>query len=200
MINIEIKKSKVILVEGKNDENFFIAFIEYLQIENIQVLSIGSKNNLNKVLKAIKTYNINCLGIVRDADEDAKSAFKSVCSALKNAGLPIPKIPLELAKGKPSVITLIIPPNSKGCLETICFEAYDDNNLKNCVHEYFNCLEKNNVEFSTECKKDKAKLQVLLAAERPEINVGIATKKGLFNFDSEEFKPIIDFLNVIKDC
>ncbi len=197
---IEVKKPKVILVEGKSDEKFFDAFIKHLQIEGVQIISTGSKDNLSKVLKAIKTYNIKCLGIVRDADEDAESAFKSVCSALKNAGLPVPKRPLELAKGKPSVITLIIPPNSKGCLETICFKTYDDNNLKNCVYEYFNCLEKNNVKFSTECKKDKAKLQVLLAAERPEINVGIATKKGLFNFDSEEFKPIIDFLNVIKDC
>ncbi len=200
MINIEIKEPKVILVEGKSDENFFTAFIKYLKIDGVQIISMGSKDNLSNILKAIKTYNIKCLGIVRDADEDAESAFKSVCSALKNAGLPVPQRPLELAKGNLSVVTLIIPLNGEGCLETLCFEAYDDNNLKNCVHEYFNCLEKNNVRYTTECKKDKAKLQVLLAALEPEINIGTASVKGLFNFDSKEFESIRDFLNIIKDC
>jgi 5S rRNA maturation endonuclease (ribonuclease M5) len=199
-MNIEIKKSKVILVEGQRDKNFFDAFIKYLRIEDMQVISIEGKDKLNRKLKAFKTYNIKCLGIVRDADEDAKSAFQSVCSALKNAGFPIPKRPLELMGYNPSVITLIIPLNDEGCLETLCFEAYDDNSLKNCIDEYFNCLKNNGIEFLKKCKEDKAKLQVLLAAEEPEIDVGIAAIKGLFNFDSKEYEPIREFLNIIKDC
>jgi|GEM_PF-1950074 len=96
---LRIKEERLLIVEGRDEEEFFSALLEKLKINEIQVLGIGGKSLLKDRLKALKIDSqwkkVSSLGIMRDADQNPEGAFQSVCSALKNAGLPVPKKVME---------------------------------------------------------------------------------------------------------
>lgn len=50
---IEITEPNVLVVEGKDEEYFFEALIKQMGLENIQVMGIGGKTNLQPRLKAL---------------------------------------------------------------------------------------------------------------------------------------------------
>ncbi len=115
---LKIEKKKLLIVEGRDEEELFGSMLIKLGIDDIQVAGIGGKEKLRPNLKALKETDpyfptVICLGIVRDADAgggDARGAFLSVQGALKNAGLPYPKKPMhQTIKGFPKVSVLILP-------------------------------------------------------------------------------------------
>jgi 5S rRNA maturation endonuclease (ribonuclease M5) len=73
---IEIKQEYILIVEGKNDELFFKALCEKIGINNIQIISLSGKDNLESKLKAIKNTSgfptVKSIGIIMDADENPK--------------------------------------------------------------------------------------------------------------------------------
>lgn len=126
---VRIEKSRVLVVEGRDEELFFTAFIDNckdkLNLPDIQILPVGGKSrlpgNLKALVKSPGFSEIISLGIVRDADEDARAAFQSVCSALRSAGLSAPPAPLVSAGSNPSVSVIILPgDNNPGMLEDLC--------------------------------------------------------------------------------
>jgi hypothetical protein len=91
---IQIKQTKLLIVEGRDEENFFgAALASYLGIADIQVLGIGGKTLLTANLKALKNDpafpTVQSLAVVRDADltpagstvAAATSACASVCAS-----------------------------------------------------------------------------------------------------------------------
>lgn len=141
-----ISKPKVILVEGKDEELFFSSMIMRLELTSeIEVRPIDGKDNLSAALKALKNdpghSSLTSIGIVHDADNDANSAFDSVCSALRNAGLPVPNVALESTGDSPKVTVMILPVgNSTGTLEDVFLTSVADDPAMQCVNQYFQCL------------------------------------------------------------
>ncbi len=85
-------------------------------------------------------YQVVSLGITRDADNSAKSAFTSVCDSLKNCGLPYPSQPGKIVGDKPKISVLILPGSQNpGMLEDVCLKAVDLNQLQ-CVDDYLKCV------------------------------------------------------------
>ena len=109
---IILQKPKLLIVEGKDDECFFCALIDYLKIEDIQSAG-GGKNQIRGQLQAIvkdDDFNkVTSLGAIRDANNNPDDAFKSVINALKAAGLTAPKRPFIAIDGSPKVAVMIIP-------------------------------------------------------------------------------------------
>jgi hypothetical protein len=101
---ITIKSSKIVIVEGRDEEGFFEAFLKTLGLAEIQVAGIGGKTQIRPNLKALVKdpdfSKIVSIGIIRDANADPKAAFQSVRDALKSAGLPIPRLPMKLVAGQ----------------------------------------------------------------------------------------------------
>lgn len=194
----DINQPIVILVEGENDRRFLSAFLKHLGYERIQIISVGSKDNFSKGLKAVlgQINKIKCLGITRDAEENPESSFQSICSILKNNKLPIPSKPLELEGNNPSVSVLIIPPDKPGSLETLCLESISSDVSLKCVDEYIKCLELEGLGINkfTKAKLDKLKLQSFLASRRPEIRLGEAAEASFFPFDAESFEVLKFFI------
>ena len=140
-----ITQSKLLLVEGKDERNLFGALVNHLSLKDIQIIVAGGYTQFQTRLKAIATTpgweNVQSLGIVRDADNDAEAAFQSICSVLRNRGLPSPLKSAELFVANPSVSILIVPPHSAtGMLEDVCLESVQDNPAISCVNGYFECL------------------------------------------------------------
>jgi hypothetical protein len=106
---VVIRKRKLLIGEGKDEEHFFKALLQQLGLDEIQALGIGGKDRLREKLKGLKTdknwRHVSSIGILRDADDDPDAAFQSVCDALDAAGLPVPKKVTRPAKeeGKPTI-------------------------------------------------------------------------------------------------
>ena len=97
-----------LLVEGKDPCNFFGAFVDHLNIEELQIQDFGGVDELKGFLGVMVKQSgfhdtVRMLGIVRDAETSAQGAFQSVQSSLRNAGLPVPVRPGESARpGEPA--------------------------------------------------------------------------------------------------
>lgn len=147
-----ISKPKVILVEGKDDELFFSSMIRSLDLTpEIDVRPTDGKDRLAAALKALKNdpghLTLTSVGIIRDADNSADSAFSSVCTALRNAAWPVPKRALEPAGDKPRVTVMIVPVGvPAGVLEDVFLKSVADDPAMQCVNQYFQCL--------TQCLKE----------------------------------------------
>src|SRR6266536_2324909 len=117
-MNITIEHPSVLVVEGNDEERFFKALSNHLQITGIQVLGLGGKTNLRPNLRAMAlTPNfkqVARLGVVRDADDNPDAAFRSVCDALIAAGLTAPPGTCVYHGNSPSVAVLILPQTGTG--------------------------------------------------------------------------------------
>ena len=85
-------KSKILLVEGNDPRNFFEAFVRHLSIDNIQIQNFGGITQLRDFLEGLVGATgfrvVESIGIVRDAETSAESAFQSVQSSLKMPHCP----------------------------------------------------------------------------------------------------------------
>lgn len=195
-------KTRLLAVEGDDEVNFFEKLLEYIGIsKNVDIRKSGGKDNLKNLMQAFTITRgfraIEVIAVIRDADENANDAFKSVTGILKKIGLKSPKKPGEFSSGKPSVGVFIIPDNSSGgMLEDLCLDCVRDHEAMKCVDEFIACTQRlkegpQNI--------PKAKAQAFLAAKPRIVNsVGLGAQKGYWNFDSQRLRPLINFLKRLK--
>lgn len=199
---IEISKSRVIVVEGKEDKLFFDALINHLSLNDIQVLDIGGKTELRKYLKALINVSgfdeVRSLGITRDANSSPSAALQSVRDALRSLGLPAPDRTLVPYGDKPKVVIMIFPDeNTPGMLEDLCLQAVMQDPAMFCVDQYFQCLQQRSLNLPS--KISKARVQVFLGSKpEPGKLLGVAAQAGYWPFDVEAFAQVKIFLQVIS--
>ncbi len=196
-----ISKPKQLLVEGRDAEAFFYPFLESMGIHDFQIQDYGGISELASFLKQFvlnpqyRQVPVTALGIVRDAEQNAEDAFRSVCGALKRAGLPVPMRPLEVIAQIPSVNVYILPDgHSRGMLETLLLRAVSDDPAFECVEFYLECASKATGFLPS--PQDKARFLTFLAS-RPEIKplTGYAARAGYLNFDSPAYDLLKTFLH-----
>lgn len=199
--SIQITKSKILIVEGVDEANFFKAYLEkHLSISDIQILPIGGKILLPDYLDVLiidpnfisKVY---VLAIIRDADNNATSAFQSVCGALKKAKLPIPNAPLQAVGKNPIVNVMIIPPcSSSGKLEDLCLQSISSDPALPCLDSYFSCL-LTLPNYSMSKNMSKAKVHAFLSSRiEPDKRLGEAALASYWPFDNVVFDPLKSFI------
>ena len=143
-----ITEKKLLIVEGKDEENFFQVLFKKKGIEGVQIMSVGGKdnfsNNLSDIMKHPEFGNLKSLSIVRDADLSAKPAFKSVCSALRSNGLPVPSQSGKFATDNSLKVGVFIIPDGKnqGMLESLCLSIIkpEGTNIKQCIDSFMECI------------------------------------------------------------
>jgi len=68
MANEQLTKTKAILVEGKDEQNFFTALFKYLQRDDVDIILVGGKENFKNefpaFLKRPDFYKITSYAIV----------------------------------------------------------------------------------------------------------------------------------------
>lgn len=194
-----IKEPKVLVVEGKDDENFFSALNRHLGIEDIQIVNCGGKTGIPPTIQAITKcsnfYKIEYIVVARDADDYPNRAFQSVFGSLEDADLAVPEKPFEIVGEKPKVAVMILP-NGKdsGELEDLCIKAVKDDPAMVCVKQYFDCLEEQ-LEFLPG-NLSKAKIHAFLASREKTVKtLGIAAQVGYLPWDNPVFSQIKKVLN-----
>ena len=195
-----IESSIQLLVEGNDQVNFFRAFIRHLAIKDIQIWNFGGVNDLGRFIRAFVNEpgfreSVHRIGIVRDAENSAESAFQSVQSTLERAGLSVPDRPEALSDGKPIVSVLLLPGQGKpGMLETILCETFAGSAEDACISHFFDCVaEAGKVGIR---RPDKARAWAYLTTKPdPHHSVGYAAAKGYWgDLNQPAFRIVQDFL------
>jgi hypothetical protein len=168
---ITVKSNNLLAVEGKDECNFFKAVLEYENINNIQVIDIGGKDKFKiefpLLINSEGFSEVHALGFVRDAEEDqALSAFSSICGILKKNGLPVPKIMNSINNERNMKIGVFIMPNNidEGMLEDLCLESVKTKPVFECVNEYIKCCLSDLSEDEKNINVSKAKIGILHTA------------------------------------
>jgi len=201
MTGMRIEKEKLLLVEGKDEIHFFEALPTHLHIKDIQLIEVGGKDKFKDEFPALllsPNFSIvKSYAIVRDADDNPDNTFQSITDMLKRYDQPIPTAPGKIISSSSMTIGIyIMPGNSEeGMLEDLCLKTVSNHPVLACVDDYIICL-KNKLEHDNFPRNPaKAKMYAFLAGMNKFIpSLGLAAKKGYFNFDSEILNDIKVFL------
>jgi len=177
-------KTRLLLVEGKDDIEFFERLAMYLQslgtslsnYTKCEFTQYGGKSKLSGYLFQIVNHprfsQLTHIGIVRDFDFNT-DALSSIISAISTANmesgknaLPIPQTILRPTAERPFVTALPIPLDREGALETILLEVFGADPIMSCVDEYFRCIEKSPNACVLEQRLDKQRLHVFIAGKK----------------------------------
>jgi len=198
---ITLHKPVLLFVEGADDKGVLEALTRWLHLESrIQILLMEGKNNLRGRLLATRNAEgfaqVRALGIVLDADEDAKRPFQSACDALRVVGWPVPQAAAQVVGQAGAVRTgiLILPPQQvAGAIEDVFLHALNDSRLMRCVEDYAMCAAQT-LGKPLE-KPGKMRLQTYLAATAVGKRLGeSAGVRDLWDWNHPAFAPLISFL------
>ncbi len=200
-----ITEPKQLLVEGKDQKNFFEKFIRHFRLPNIQVHDFGGVTDLQIYLPEFVDISgfrasavrpgVRSLGIVRDAEQNAASAFQSVQSALQKAGLPVPDDPGKRNPGPPAVTAYILPGGGQsGMLETLLCHTFDADPVRKCIDDFFSCVDA--LPGSQPApRRDKARAHAYLTTmAEPHVSVGVAAQKDYWPLNHQAFADLRNFL------
>ena len=197
---LTISQPKVLIVEGKDDANFFEALIKHLNLQSIQVIPINGKQTLKSKIAAIKaipgfTSKVTSIGLALDADDDCNNAFRSVTNCLRSLGFSIPKEPLQTAGDNPKVSIMLLPSyNTNGMLEDLCLKSIQNDAAMPCLEAFFQCA---NVKDITQ-NMAKAKVHAFLATRAmPDKRLGEAALANYWPFNDPAFNEVKDFVSML---
>lgn len=198
---LQIRTDRLLLVEGRDEVNLFKALIERRADAEptIQVIDAGGKDRFPRRLRAIRTAAqtrpaLRSIGVVRDADDDAGSAFSSVCDHLRNVGYEPPAVHGEFSEAMPSIGVFIVPDGAEaGAIETLCRRSVEGTDAAGCVDEYIECLQRHDAMRSRNADKSFAHAY-LAAMSDPLARVGEGALSGAWDFESPAFATLVRFL------
>lgn len=188
-----------LLVEGRDEVNFFSAFADFHNIDPVQIQNLEGKDKLRKFLAALRRApgfeTVRSLGVVRDADESPASAFESVRDSLRRAGLPAPNRAGERSGEAPAVTVFILPGDDRpGMPETVLTESIANRSEYSCVEEYLACV--GDLPGVSIDRPDKARVHAWLASRPdPHVSAGVAAQKGYWDFGHPVFDDLRAFLS-----
>ena len=196
---IDVVSDSLLLVEGQDDARFFNAFLRQLSIPGVQIAAVDGKDNFAPFLKNILVTapgypRLRSLALIRDADNNSSGAFRSLRSALVNAGLPAPFETFKTwSAGRLSVSIAILPDGvSPGNLEDLCLRSIGDLLALECVDQYLACRNPDN---RLDGILSKARLHSYLAvSDVPGRRLGEAADASVWDWNSSALQPLAEFL------
>ena len=196
----KIRSDRLLLVEGRDEENLFDALIgQCFDEPEIQVIAAGGRDKFPANLTAIHTAalarpTLRAIGIVRDADENADASFQSVCDQLRNVGYQPPPIHGGFSDGMPSIGVFIVPDGkAPGAVETLCRRSRAGDDVSRCVDVYMRCLHEREALRSSNVDKTFAHAY-LAAMGDPVARVGEGALQGVWDFGAPAFSELSGFL------
>ena len=200
---LDICSDRLLLVEGKDEANLFDALLKHrfgdAEERKIQIIDAGGRDKFRRNIVAIKTAAksrspLRALGVIRDADDNAGSAFQSVCGALRHAGYEPPAAHGKVSNGNPPVGVFILPDGAgAGAIETLCRQSVAGDSASRCVEAYIDCLKEHRAMRSP--NEDKTFAHAWLAAANdPVARVGEGARQGVWDFGSVAFANLSSFL------
>ncbi|MGK3992200.1 DUF3226 domain-containing protein [Sorangium sp. So ce1024] len=218
--NWSLDSDKLILVEGRDEEEFFRAMLRHLARDDVQVKAYGGKPSLRTFIPTLVTQprfpELDALIVVRDADHQPpgagfQTAWNSVCGVLSSHQLVTPRAHGAFQEGKPRVAIFIMPDGaSDGMLEDLCCAGVSADPASPLVDRYLlslaeelKKLDEANDDRAACLLRDphrraKAWAHAFLSSRRePDKRVGEAAWLGFWPFDAPAFAPLMELLRQI---
>ena len=210
-----IKKNKLILCEGRDEEIFLISWLNSDDLSNepgfsneIQVLNFGGNSDLSRQLEKYRKMDgfdsLTHLMIVRDAEQDSDGAVKSIQSALSNNGFQVPEESCQWIYDKENDLHigfLLFPACDKnptiGTLEDLCLKILAKSDASVCMEEVNIFLERLETEHGKNFShKFKTQLHAYFAVSDDYVGmkIGEAASAKAFNWSSSELEPLKNFV------
>lgn len=119
---------KILLVEGRDDREVVFQFCNHHGIENRSLFTVKDKDGLESLLDDLRLRlrtDVSVLGVLVDADTDARTRWQQLTSAVSPVGYVLPDIPTEAGTlvpapgpGRPRLGLWMMPDNRvEGMLE-----------------------------------------------------------------------------------
>jgi len=197
----ELIHSKILLVEGEDDEKFFKHYMLHLGINVDEIHIIKTKGTFNEdYVKSLTTRpgfvgNINLLGIIKDSDSGITSTFENIKDLFNGTNLNFPDSPYCFSHNGIRVGAFIIGNNSDiKMLEDLCLKTVENKPEIECINNLFECISKiDNREFE---KPSKSKAQAYLATQTVYAkHIGLGAKEGHWDFTSTALNSLKEFLS-----
>jgi hypothetical protein len=192
---VAVSLSKVLLVEGDTCLHFFEALLSELGLEDeVEVRHFGGVQQLRAFVRAFASTSafrdvVTSLGVVRDAETDAKGARQSVEDALTVAGLP---------EGVQTSVFILPDNKRRGMIETLCVDSIRQDPVFSCVEEFFQCAEGQGAGLPHAPRVAKNHAQAFLATrEEVQLYPGIAAYRGYWPWKSPVFDDLKTFLKAL---
>ena len=202
--DFNIERPKQVIVEGVDDVRVMEALCNHLGIRDVQFAPCGGYHSLRQFLRTFSANpefrQVRSLAVVVDADENPTGRRQGVADALASAGLPRPTRPLEpVSEAGLAVTYLVVPHNAEGAMmEDVCLNSVVDDPAMDCVDQYLECVNQANTPGPRQVWISKARAHAFLASrDRPDLRLGEAAERGVWRFDSEAFRPLIDLLRML---
>jgi len=203
--DLTIRAPCLLLVEGQDEVAVLCALLNNRiasPCSEHQVMGVGGRDQFRRQLGAltnqIREARVRALGVVRDADENAADALRSVCDALAAAGLARPDSHAEFVAAVPRVGVFVMPDGQNpGALEALCRRSIEDSPAGSCVDQYLDCLRDRGGWGSdiNPAQEDKAFAHAYLASRKnPVARVGEGAQQGAWDFEHSAFRPLGEFL------
>ncbi len=206
-----IVKSYLLLCEGKDAEIFLINYLESEALaqdkrffNDIQVWDFGGNEELDSFLMNLKNMDgfdkVTSLAIIRDAEKDFAKACCDVTRSLSKSGIVSPEAYGTWIRDTTglNVGYLLFPLNNgAGTLEDLCLQILSENNSKDVLLSIDAFLATMESSYGRNYhRKHKNKLHTYLASsdEYVSMPLGLASKAGAFNWNSDYLTPLKSFL------
>jgi hypothetical protein len=201
-----ITSKSVLLVEGNDEKGFFEALAKHMKLEigrDIELRLVYGKGNYRDQFQAFLNDPgfpyVEAYGIVRDADNSAQNAVKSIQDMLKKAGQPCPTNHALFAYDAYNRLKtgiFIMPGNTNtGMLEDLCLQSVQDHPIMPFVDEYIKNV-KQQMQADAPKNERKARMQTFLAGMKDTIPyLGVAAGKGYWDFTSTALYDLRTFIS-----
>jgi len=100
----------------------------------------------------------------------------------------------------PMTAVMILPrPDQNGMLEDICLNSLSDKPEMECVSHYLDCIYEKTTRQPSNLPKTKL-YSFISASNHPELRLGEAAERGLFDFNHPSFTQLKTFLTLISNA
>ena len=210
-----IKKNKLILCEGRDEENFLLSWLNSDELSSepgfsgeIQIFNFEGNSDLSRQLEKYRKMDgfdsLTHLMIIRDAEQDVEGAIKSIQSALENNGFQIPKEPYQWIyddKNDLYIGFLLFPTCDKnpttGTLENLCLKILSKSDAPTCMEEvdtFLKRLETEHGKIFTHKFKTQLHTYFAVSDDYVGMKIGEAAKAEALDWSSSELEPLRNFV------
>lgn len=186
-----------LLVEGKDDLNFFETLIRAVGRTDIEVQDYGGRDRLRRYLRGLRRVanfrKVRVVAITRDADGLVEDAARSLRDAVRQVGLPEPVTRTGAGADGASPETRIHILSGDGeMLESLLNRTVADTPEAACVDAFVKCVEDTGRGLRN---PSKSRAHAWIATrDHPEVSVGVAAQKNYWPLEHGALDELRAFL------
>ncbi|EJE4688968.1 hypothetical protein AWI38_001338 [Vibrio parahaemolyticus] len=194
---------KFMIVEGDDELSFFKTFCAKKALPEFEYIKVDGKSQIKTQLRLLLNSRdvdeIDTIIIIQDADDSHVNTMQSIKATFQNLKLPVPDDPLTFKEKDALKVGFYIMPGTgeAGMLEDLLLQSVADSPVKKEAEAYIEKLVQlaTNGDIPAPRNLPKARLHAYLSGlERHKKNIGLATKAGCFDLDSDALEPLRGFL------